>query len=261
MFMDATIDYSVADGPDPDTFEITLDTTLGNFGLAGFETISQGQELTAEDLGIGLDAFIPEITMVVDAQGNALSAEADGVPIPTDLMGGDFSGLTGNAGTQLFGPAFPAEELTVGSTWTDQETTDIPGYGEWTITTENEVVAIDIIDGRETVVIQSKADAPPLVMDMSDMMAALNEMGPLLGDEYDTAELDQLMAGMFQDMEMDIRMEMTNLRSTTWFDFQEGVAVKTIADMGMVMVMKMNMFGESGRMDMSMTMNIEQTLR
>lgn len=261
MFMDAVIDFSVADGPDPDTFEITVGTTMGTFGMAGFDTISQGQELTAEDLGVGLDAFIPEITMVVDSQGNALSAAADGVPIPTDLMGGDFSGLTGNAGTQLFGPAFPADQLTVGSTWTDEETTDIPGFGPWTITTENEVVATDVIDGRQTVVIQSSAKAPALEMNMADMMAALDEVGPLLGDEYDTAELDQLMAGMFDEMEMDIRMEMTTLKTTTWFDFEEGIAVKTIADMGMVMVMKMNMFGESGRMDMSMTMNIEQVLR
>ena len=261
IFMEAVIIYSVADGPDPDTYEITVDTEMESFGMAGFETMSAGQEVSAEDLGIGLDAFIPEITMVVDAQGNALSAAADGVAIPTDFMGGDFSGLTGNAGTQLFGPAFPEDQLTVGSTWTDEETTDIPGFGPWTITTDNEVVATDVVDGRETIVIQSTAKAPALVMNLADMMAGLEEMEPLLGDEFSGAEFDDLMTSMMQGMEMDIRMELVTMKTTSWFDFNDGIVVRTQADMGMIMVMNMTMFGESGRMDMSMKMEIKQDLR
>ena len=260
MFMEATVDYSVADGADPDTYEITVSTFMDKFGMAGFETMSGGQDLSAEDLGFGLDAFIPEITMVVDGQGNVLSAAADGAAIPTDFLGGDFSGLTGNAGTQLFGPAFPEDQLTVGGTWTNEESTEIPGFGPWTVTTDNKVVAIDVVDGRETVVIQSTSTAPGLVMDLADMMGMLDETGPLLSDEFDSAELSELMSATLADLEMEIRMEMVDMRTTTWFDFEEGVVVRIIADMGMVMVMKMNGFGDSGRMDMTMSMNIEENL-
>lgn len=264
IFMEAVVDYAVADGPDPDTYEITVSTTMGSFGMSGFDTMTGGQDFSAEDLGFGLDAFIPEVTMIVDAQGHLLSAAADGVAIPTDLMGGDFSGLTGSAGTQLFGPAFPDDQLTVGSTWTDEETADIPGLGPWTITTENEVVATDVVDGRETVVIQSIAKAPALTMNMADLMAGLEEMGPMLGEELGgefDADFGNLMSQMMADIEMDLRMEMVTMNTTTWFDFAEGVAVRVKADMGMIMIMKMSGFGDSGRMDMSMTMQIEENLR
>ncbi len=260
MFMEAVVDYSIVDGIDPSTYEITVSTMMESFGMSGFETMSGGQDFNAEDLGLGLDAFIPEITMVLDGQGNVLSAAADGVAIPTDFMGGDFSGLTGNASTQLFGPAFPEDQLTVGGAWTNEESTEIPGFGPWTITTDNEVVAIDVVDGRETVVIQSTSRAPALVMDLADMMSMVDEAGPLLGDESDV-DFGELMGAFMADLEMEIRMEMVDMRTTTWFDFEEGVVVRILADMGIVMVMKMDGFGDSGRMDMTMTMEIEENLR
>ena len=266
MSMDAGFRYLVGEGPTADTTEITVKVDLNDFSVSGFG-VDGLDDVSMEDLGMSVDDYLPEVSVVLDRSGNTVSVTAGGAALPTDLFGGDLTGLAG-AGTtsQMFGPAFPDQELFVGAKWSDSQTSTIPFFGEWTIESDYEVTRQEQRDGHNTWVIQSKTKMPALSMDMQDMIDAMFDLDDeaLAGLGMNANDIG-LMKAEFRMMErdgfgMDFTMKPQDVTGVTWFDIDTGVMVANSTAMDIEMTAKFSGDGMDGAMDMTMGMTMSMVL-
>ena len=264
--LDAGFRYLVDEGPLPDTTKITVQVDLDDFAMSGFG-VDGIDNVSLEDLGMSVDDYLPEVSVVLDRSGNLVSVAAGGVDLPTDLFGGDLTGLAG-AGTtnRMFGPAFPDQELFVGAKWSASQTTTVPFFGEWTVTTDYEVTKQEEKQGHNTWVIASRSKMPEIAMDLADIIDAMFDI-----DADDLAALGMsandvgLMKAEFRTMEregfgMKFTMAPDDVTGLTWFDIDSGIMVANSSLMDIKMTADFTGDGMDGSMDMTMSMTMSMIL-
>ncbi|HEX6946566.1 MAG TPA: hypothetical protein VF246_04370 [Acidimicrobiia bacterium] len=221
------ITYEVADGPDPDTYEITITSDLS--GLE-FDVAIDGETAEPGDLPDFAELEPQETTIVVDKQGKPIGGD----PMTEDPFSGIFGGFDpgtmgdfGSSGlnpTQFFGPALPDEEVTVGDSWTD--TTEIPLFGDDKVTTTvtSTIDRVEELDGKEAMVIETTISTSEIEFDMAEFILALFEgFFPEDPSEEDLAQLEELR----NSLRFLFHVDASETGMTTWFDPEAGMALRS----------------------------------
>lgn len=219
-----TFTHTVAEGPEPGTYEITINgefTDLNVEGTVDGEPVSPGE--------IPDVAQMPpiDLTIVVDEQGNPIPREEQ----PGDLFGGDLGALGGLEGFgpgtdlgRLVGPPLSDEPVTVDSSWS--ETIEVPtmmGVEGDPVTTvvNSEVTGTETVDGHDVFVIDTEMITPMIEFDLAEFLIGFFEAFlPDDADEEAQAELDALMA----DLRFLMKVDETVGDMTTLFDPEAGLA-------------------------------------
>ena len=240
-----TFSHSVADGPEPGTFEVNIKGDFTDLAITG--TVD-GAPIENTDLPDFAEIEPIDLTVIVDEQGNIIPQDDE----LGDLFGGDLGGL-GDLGEfagpgmdtgRFVGPPFPEEEVTVGDTWS--ETVELPGLmTEEPITTEinSEVVRTETVDGHEVLVIDTQSITSVIEFDLGQfLLGFFSAFVPDDASPEDTAELDALT----EDLRFLFTVDETVSNLTTWFDAEAGFA-------------RMAEFGSSTRLVMDVNMPDEET--
>ena len=221
-----TVVYAVADGPEPDTYELTITSDLS--GLQ-FDVTIDGESAETDELPDFADLEPQATTIVVDKHGKPI----EGGELPDDMFGGLFGGfdpgMMGDMGstlnpTQFFGPALPEGEVEVGDTWT--ETTEIPLFGEdkASTTVTSTIDRMEELDGTQTMVIETVVATSEVNFDMAEFLLAMFEgFIPEEPSEEDLAMLEQLK----NEMKFLFQVDASETNMTTWFDPEAGMALQS----------------------------------
>jgi len=197
-------------------------------------------------------------TLVIDGQGKVLDAEAGGLDLSQML--GDLGALQDLAGGNLgqhLGPPFPGRSLSLGETWTDEQTVEAL---EQTVTTKASytVTGREEIDGHEVFVIESHATTSAFTLDLGQFLASL--FGGFAGTAEDQASQAELEA-MLAQLEFRISVDDVNVTGTTWFDPVAGLVRKAEQASDLAMTMDMAVPDEASAELMEMTMVMEMAQR
>lgn len=227
----STITHSVADGPEPGTFEITI---TGDFSDLEFSGTIDGEDITGGD-----DPALPEdftgmgpveTTIIVDEQGNIVPSEEGGMggELFGDLggLGGlDMLGSLGSAAGspgQFVGPPFSEEEVTVGDTWS--ETIEIPTLPEAdpiVTTVDSEVVSTEDLDGVQVFVIETNTSTSAIEFDLAELIIGF--MAAFLPEDASDEEIAEMEA-LTEQLRFAFSVDPSAADMTTWFDAEAGVA-------------------------------------
>lgn len=260
MAANATVDvrgttvltYSVAEGPEPGTYQITISGEFTEFEASG--TVDD-EPINADEAP---DFATPEpidVIIVVDEQGRLVrTGELFGGIFEGDLFDLEHPGL--DLG-QLVGPPFPDQELAVGDSWS--ETIELPLFmGEEPVTTQIDsvVVGADSVDSFEVLVIETTTSTPVIEIDLADFfMGFFLAFIPDEASEEELAELESVL----DELRFVMRLEPTVAESTTWFDPEAGLARKAAGSSSVRMMMDINLpddeTGDMVAFDMEMAMD------
>lgn len=226
-----TVTYQVAEGPEAGTWELGISGDFEDFQVSGTVDGEEIDEDMAGDFDLGPQIAPPDLSMVVDEKGNIISMSLGGEALMTSLAD-PFSMLQETVGNNPleghFGPAFPEEELSVGDSWTSEESAV---FGEQTITTTSthEVVAIEELDGREVVVINTTVETSAFELSFGDILTAFMtgfaegfaELGG--APDADVEEIREQLGGI----DFTVSSDPTTAETRAWFDNRAGVVRKT----------------------------------
>ena len=260
-----TFTHTVAEGPEPGTFEVTIQ---GEFTDLTVEGTVDGEPADSREVPDLADIPPIDVTFVVDEQGNVISEETDSADPLGGLGGlGGFGDLESLAqGTELgrlVGPPLPEEQVTVGDTWTD--TTEIPmglSADVDPITTEmvSEVVGTESVAGVEHFVIETVTTTSMIEFDLAEFLIGF--FGAFLPDdasEEDQAELDALL----EDLRFFFTIDEATGNMTTLFDADAGVSRRADVESLTHMVMDVNVPDETTgqMMGFVLDMTIDQSVQ
>ncbi len=265
--MAGNIGYSIAPGADEGTSEITLGVGFDSLDVrkmtvGGESMLDQVPEGGVDEI-FATEGLIPEMTVVVDGQGNLLSLRYGDEEIPAGLLGGDpFGGSAmpgGGLGPEtLFGPSFPTDKLSVGSAWSVADQRDLPFGGPVDTNTEYRVAGTEVVRGRNLWVIESTTTTSDMEFDMGDMLESMASDPDLAATGFDSSEM---MGAMTEGMDMKFVIKPRPTKTTTWFDADAGLVIKTYGEGRVAMDMEMAMFGETMTMDVEMDMSLVMELQ
>ncbi len=248
--------HSVAEGPDPDTYEITIKGDFTDLQITG--TID-GEPIDQAELPDFAEMEAIDVTVVVDEQGNIITDD----DMFGDALGGDLGGF-GDLGApgmdpgRFVGPPFADRPVTVGDSWS--ETIEIPMFmsGEPIVTQiDNEVTASETIDGHEVLVIETTSTTSMIDFDLAEFLIGfLRAFVPGDATDEDKAEIDSIT----EELRFLLVIEETVSNMTTWFDAEAGYARQAEFSMSTSIVMDINMpDDETGEMvTFGMEMSIAQ---
>lgn len=217
---------TVAEGPEPDTFEITIQ---GDFSDLAIEGTIDGEPVETDDIPDFASMDPIDTTIIVDDQGKPID---QGDELGGFFGGGELGGLEsfgelaapGSDLGRLVGPLFSDEPVTVGDSWTETiETPMFMGTGGDPITTEvtSEVVDTDTIEGAEVLVIETQSVTSMISFDLAEFLVGfLTAFVPDETTPEEQAELDALV----EDLRFQFDIDETVSDLTTWFDAEAGVA-------------------------------------
>ena len=257
--------HTVAEGPEPGTYEVTI---RGEFTDLAVEGTVDGEPVQPGEVPDVAEMEPIDITIIVDEQGNLISEPAQ----TGDLFGGDLGGLGGLGGLEnlapgtelgrLVGPPLPEEPVTVGDSWS--ETREIPmpmGLEGNPVTTEinSEVIATDILDGEDVLVIETEMITSPIEFDLAEFLIGF--FSAFLGEdasEEDQAELDALI----EDLRFLFVIDESIGNMTTWFDTEAGLARQSELDSETHLIMDLNMPDQATgeMMGLVLDMNVDQVV-
>ena len=261
----AVFSYSVADGPDAGTYEVTIVgefTDLEVSGTADGEPVDSSDEISYLSDFASMEPI--EVTLLVDEHGNPIVDE-EALEDPLADLFGDLGGLgaiptPGVDPGQFVGPALADEEVTVGDTWTEEVST--PGMGGKPVVTTitSTVTGVEEIDGVEVYVIETQTNTSPIEFDLAELfIGILTAFGTPEGE--DAAEFE----AMIEDLKFLISIDASESNGVTYFDAAEGVARKyaLVADTHMVMDMNIpdETTGEMSGFIMDMVIDSEMEYR
>lgn len=240
------LSYTVADGPREGTYEISLHAAFPDVAVEGTVNGEPIEEGSTTDLGTmePIDA-----TVVVDEQGRILSEEGE----PLDLGGlldefGGEGGLVPGATNRPFGPAFPEDRpLTVGDSWTEEESRTLPDGTTVTATTVHEVVAAEELDGIPVLVIESTTTTGEATVDV----------GALLGDLVAGFPEGEDAAAATPDLR--VALAPSTKVARTWFDPEAGTVRRAETSSSAVIRMEAIVPGDSTSLTMEMRLDTEST--
>jgi hypothetical protein len=260
-----TFSHSVADGPEPGTYEVTIKGDFTDLAITG--TVD-GASIEDSDLPDFAELDPIDVTIVVDEQGNIIPQDDElGDLFGEDLGGlgglGDFGGMGSSPG-QFVGPPFSEEEVTVGDTWS--KTIELPGMmTEEPITTEvnSEVVGTDTVDGNDVFIIDTESVTSMIEFDLAEFL--LGFMTAFVPDDA-SAEDTEALDALTEDLRFLFIIDETVSNLTTWFDTEAGFARMAEFESSTNIVMDLNMpDDETGEMvgfvmDMSIAQDISYRL-
>jgi hypothetical protein len=248
--------HSVAEGPDPDTYEITIKGDFTDLQITG--TID-GEPIDQTELPDFAELEAIDVTIVVDEQGNIIPDD----DMFGDALGGDLGGF-GDLGApgmdpgRFIGPPFADRPVTVGDSWSETIETPMFMGGEPIVTQiDNEVTASETIDGQEVLVIETTSTTSMIEFDLADFLIGFFQ-GFMQGDATDEeqAEIDAIP----EELRFLFVIDETVSNMTTWFDAEAGYARQAEFSMSTNIVMDINMpDDETGEMvTFGMEMSIAQ---
>ncbi len=252
--VETVMTYRAYPGPIDGTTELDVSARFEDVAVSGTmngESISPG----SDDFGVGT---IPPIdaSFVVDKSGKVVSSSLDGA---ANMLGGSLGSLQ-RLGQEFFtrpiGPRFPDRDLSVGDTWTDEDTVDGPG-GPITTRSMHTVTGTEVVDGVKTVVIETESEADEFEIDLTQIFKTM--FGGFTTDATNPEELDALLA----QLEFRIAVAPTRATSTVWFDTAAGLVKK--AEISADITVKMTYRGpdeSTGEIaGFTMEMGLRQTAR
>ena len=244
-----TFTHSVAEGPEPDTYEITI---TGEFSELNVDGTVDGEAVTPGEIPDVAEMPPIDVTIVVDEQGNVIpQADQTG-----DIFGGDLGALGALGGLEAFGPGSDLGRMigpplsdapvTVGDTWS--ETIEVPmmmGLEGEPVTTviNSEVTGTDTIEGHDVLVIDTEMVTSRIEFDLAEFLIGFFQAFlPDDASDEERADLESLMA--------------------TLFDAGAGLSRQADLSSATHLVMDLNMPDETSgeMMGFVMDMNIDQTV-
>jgi len=253
--------HSVADGPEPDTYEVTI---TGDFSNLEFSGTVDGEPITenGEELPDMAEMDPVDVTIVVDEQGNIITDETGmGEDLLGSLGGLDMLSQLGAAGAgtdQFVGPPFSEEEVTVGDTWSETvEIPTLPDDDPISTTIESEVVAAEELDGTEVFVIETTTSTSAIEFDLAELLIGfMTAFVPEEATEEELAEMDALVEELRFAFSVDPQVG----EMTTWFDHEAGLTRQANFVNSTHMVMDINVPDEqTGELvEMGLDMTIDQ---
>lgn len=262
-----TFTHSVAEGPEPGTFEVTI---TGDFSDLEFSGTVDGEEITenGQELPSMAEIAPVDVTIVVDEQGNIISDESGmGEDFLSSLGALDMLGQLGpTAGAgigQFVGPQLADEEVTVGDTWSHTvEVPTLPDDEPITTTSESEVVATEDLGGNEVFVIDTTTSTSAIEFDLARLLIGF--MTAFVPEDATDEELAQMDA-LVEDLRFAFSVDPQVGQMTTWFDHEAGLARQADFLSSTHMVMDINVpdeqTGELVEMGMDMTVDQDVTYR
>ncbi len=264
-----TFTQTVAEGPEPGTYEITI---KGEFTDLNVEGTVDGEEVAPGDIPDVAEMPPIDLTIVVDEQGNSIPQSNQ----MGEVFGNEVGGLGALGGLEGFGPGsdigrlvgppLPDEPVTVGDSWS--ESIEVPmmmGMEGDPVTTvvSSEVVGTESVEGREVFVIDTEMITSMIEFDLAEFLIGFFEAFlPDDASEEDRAELD----GMMQDLKFLMKIDETLGEMTTLFDPDAGLAREADFASTTHMIMDLNMPDQAtGEMmgfvlDMSVDQKVTYTL-
>ena len=243
-----TFTHTVAEGPEPGTYEVSIQGEFTNLTVEG--TVD-GEPVQPGDVPDVAEMEPIDLTIVVDEQGHLVSEPGQ----TGDLFGGDLGSLGGLGGLEnlapgtelgrLVGPPLSEEPVTVGDTWSETRETPMPmGLEGNPVTTEinSEVTGADILDGEDVFVIETEMITSPIEFDLAEFLIGF--FSAFLGDDAsaeDRAELDALV----EDLRFLFIIDESVGSMTTWFDTEAGLARQAELDSETHLIMDLNMPNET----------------
>jgi hypothetical protein len=217
-----TFTHSVADGPEPGTYAVTI---TGEFSDLAFSGTVDGESVEQSDIPEMAQMEPVEMTVIVDEQGNIIPESNPG--LGEDFLG-QFGGLDmlGQMGSvnpgQFVGPPLTEDEVTVGDTWSETiETPTMPDADPVTTLIESEVVGAETLEGNEVFVIQTTTTTSPIEFDLAELLIGfMTAFVPEETTPEEQAELDAII----EQLKFAFSVDESVGELTTWFDHDEGVA-------------------------------------
>jgi hypothetical protein len=219
----AVFTHTVADGPEAGTYEIQITGEFENVSVSG--TVD-GEPVDSSEVP-DFAAMEPiDVTVVVDEQGNVISAGGEDIEDPLAGVFGGLESMNGSAPApgldpgQFFGPLFSDEEVAVGDTWTEEVET--PGLGVEPVVTNvtNTVTGIEEFEGADVYLIDTSSVTSPIEFDLAEFFQGL--FGAFLPEEAsdeETAEFEELMA----QLRFLINIDDSSADATSRFDAEAGI--------------------------------------
>lgn len=220
----AVFTHTVADGPEEGTYEIHV---IGDFEDLSVTGTIDGEPVDSSEAPDFASMEPIDVTVVVDEQGNVISAGGEDLEDP---LGGLFGGL-GSMGSsapapgldpgQFFGPLFSDDEVTVGDAWSDEIET--AGFGDEPIVTSvtSTITGVEQLDGADVYVIDTNSTTSPIEFDLAEFFRGL--FGAFIPEEAtakETAEFEELMS----QLKFLITIDDTSADGTSRFDAEAGIA-------------------------------------
>jgi hypothetical protein len=238
----SVFDYSVADGPEPGTYAVTI---TGDFSDLQFEGTVDGEPVTDADIPDFANMEPVDVTVIVDEQGNVIPDESGAQNDLLGMGGLDLFGQLGSNGAagQFVGPPFTEDEVTVGDTWSETvETPTMPGEDPITTKIESEVVATDSVDGHDVFVIQTTTTTSPISFDLGQILAGfMTAFVPEDASDEELAQLDEMVSQIKFAFDVDETVGHLETR----FDYDAGLARSADYANTTHMVMDINMPDET----------------
>ena len=239
--------HSVADGPEPGTFEIHI---TGDFSDMEFSGTIDGAPVDSADIPDFGTVDPIDMTIVVDENGNIIpSGEGDlGGDLFGSAMFGDFSqmfdpGMAGTGAGQFVGPPFGDEPVTVGDTWSETiEVPFMPDSDPIVTQIDSEVTGVDDIEGNEVFVIETTSVTSAFEFDFAELL--LGFMFAFVPDDA-TDEQQAELDAIADELKFAFALDETRVDMTTWFDHEAGIARMAEFDSGVNMTMDIAMPDET----------------
>ena len=269
LSMGGDIVYDVAAGPQPGSTELTMRSNLRDFDIDHFTVGGQsmvGQLGSADLAELQSQSALPEMSVVVSANGEILEMRHGDAALPTDFLNsfgaGGFSDPTGISLAGLFGPELPSEAVGVGAEWIVDSSEDAPFIGRIESSTHYWITAQQEFNGRDVLVVVSVTEIENVEMDLMEMMESMLEMdaASMAAVGVDPADLAGMTGELFDGIEMTMRFSYDDLKSTTYLDPVDGVVVWTSTEALMSGSMDMVAPDGAGSMTFDMRMDVELML-
>lgn len=258
------VSYEVAEGPDPDTFAVTINIDFSDLEVSG---TMDGEPIDDPDEVPELAEMEPvEVTVIVDEHGNITPADPDIEDPFSGLLGGmgDLGGLgsSGLPGTQMgqfFGPPFADREVAVGDTWSSSVENEGFGFDPITTTVASEVTGTDTIGSSEVFIIETTSTTSAFEFDFGQFFIGLfTGFLPEDPSAEEQAEIDALI----ENLRFILSSDESVADSVTYFDPEVGITRQFEVTSSSNISMDMNFPDEeTGEMvGFVMDMSISQTI-
>lgn len=258
----AMFTHTVSDGPEPGTYEVNIKGAFDDLTVTG--TVD-GEPVDEAPEFVELEPI--DVTFLIDDQGNLIYEDET----LDDPFGGIFGGLeafgSGSAPGldpgQFVGPPFPDEEVSVGDIWTDETETFFLGDDPVVTSTTSTIVDVDQINGVDVFVIETQSSTSLIEIDLGEFFLGLfTAFMPENPSDEEKAELQV----MLDQLKFTISVDGTRSDSTTWFDPEAGIALRSDVDVSATISMDINVPDETTgelvgfQMEMGMTQQISYQL-
>lgn len=241
-----TFTYTVTDVTEDGNLTVQIE---GSFDDVTVEGTADGEPVeSVEDVGqFGLISPVSR-TVVIDRRGRVVTDTTQGAD-PLGLASLPLGGLAGDLG-RVVGPVLPDEEVVPGESWT--HTTQQAVFGEETVetTVTASVSSMDVVDGREVAIIAAATETGPLTVDLSEFFSGFRGA---FGEGADTTA----PAG---DVVFRIDVEPASSESTTAFDPDAGIPIRSTLEGPSSLSMEVALPGESGDVErFDVSLSVDQT--